>query len=128
MRDVHLLLTAYQPQRNRLEVRLVVGGKPYGGCPGGDMLWLGTRVIVLGDDRDIDFLFPAVKAPESNFKFAFRCFFFMAACAWFSALRHRGSTRPSDQHAPRVEPVLSRVVRAAHLMSGHARPTDYRGG
>jgi hypothetical protein len=41
------------------------------------MLWLSTRVIELGDGRDIDFLFPAVQAPESDFEITFRRFFLL---------------------------------------------------
>ena len=35
--NLHILLTTCQPQRNRREVRLFSGGKPHGGCPGGDI-------------------------------------------------------------------------------------------
>ena len=48
--NLHTFSTRCQPESNLLDGTVIHKGKPYGGCPGGDIEWLNTGVINLGNN------------------------------------------------------------------------------
>jgi hypothetical protein len=51
--NLHTFSTRCQPDSNLPDGILIYGGKPRGGCPGGDIEWLNTRVMILGNDSGL---------------------------------------------------------------------------
>jgi hypothetical protein len=51
--NYHTFLTRFKPESNLQDSMLFAGGKPRGECPGGDIEWLNTWVIILGDNSGL---------------------------------------------------------------------------
>jgi hypothetical protein len=51
--NLHTFSTRHQPESNLPGGILSNRGTPHGGCPGGDIEWLNTRVIILGSNSEL---------------------------------------------------------------------------
>jgi len=81
--NIHAFSTRCQPENNLLDGIVICRGKPRGGCPGGDIEWLNTRVMILGNNSGL-LSFACCLRTGKPFKIAFSglfCGFLNAKCA-----------------------------------------------
>jgi len=72
--NLHTFSTRCQPESNLPDGIVMHRGKPRRGCPGGDIEWLNTRVMILGNNSEL-LSFASCLKTGKPIKIAFSGFF-----------------------------------------------------